>query len=49
MKISLQEMPTLTIVFFRVAFTAIALGVFMKIVGQPQPADFTVWRSVDPG
>ena len=45
MKVSLAELPTLTIVFCRVAFAAITLGVLLKLMGQVLPGGFQLWRA----
>ena len=45
MKVSLAELPTLTIVFCRVAFAAIALGLILKIIGLSLPVGFKLWHA----
>ena len=45
MKVSLAELPTLTIVFFRVAFAATTLGIVLKILGQYLPRGLKLWRA----
>ena len=45
MKVSLAELPTLTIVFCRVAFAAITLGILLKLMGQRLPSGFKLWRT----
>ncbi len=45
MKVSLAELPTLTIVFSRVAFAAITLGLVLKLMGQLLPRGFKLWRA----
>lgn len=45
MKVSLAELPTLTIVFSRVAFAAITLGLVLKLMGQLLPRGFELWRA----
>ncbi len=45
MKVSLAELPTLTIVFCRVAFAALALGMLLKVIGQSLPRGFKLWQA----
>jgi len=45
MKVSLAELPTLTIVFSRVALAACTLGLLLKIIGQPLPGGLKLWRA----
>jgi len=45
MKVSLAELPTFTIVFCRVAFAAIALGILLKIMGQSLPGGIKLWQA----
>jgi len=43
--VAVQELPTLTIVFGRVAIAAVALYGLMRIIGQPLPGDVTSWQA----
>ena len=45
MKVSLAELPTLTIVFCRVAFAAVTLALVLKLMGQLLPRGFKLWRT----
>ena len=45
MKVSLAELPTLTIVFCRVAFAAVTLALVLKLMGQLLPSGFKLWRT----
>jgi len=43
-EVCLRDLPTLTIVFFRVLLAAIALYIYLAITRTPMPTDPKIWR-----